>query len=557
MAKQGTHAGIMGDALAPSTLGGMMARSFARSLAAAVLSAIAAASAISVTACGAAPSRAGVAVIASGADLESANPLVTVHPMARQIQRYVLFTTLARYDSTLTPVPYLAKRWEWSSDRTTLTMTLVGDLRWHDGTPTTARDAAFTLDAARDPRTGSPRAGELATLRGAEAKDDTTLVLRYATPQPGLPNVLCELAIVPEHLLRNVRRDEMRASPFATAPVGNGPFRFVERVPAQHWTFERNPDFPASLGGPPALRRLVVAVVDEPATKMAGLVSGDLDMAGIAPTMAGLVRRDPTLRLVEYPNVASVALIFNPRNAALGDRRVREAISLAIDRGRIVSAAVGGFATPAHGPVPDASPYAAPAERPAYDTARADSLLDAAGYRRDADGRRRRGAPLVLELLTVGTGDNVAEQLIQADLAARGIVVTIRQLELGAFLARARAMPHRYDMLLTSIPGDLVLSHIVAMYDGSLRGGALDYADFHTPTLDSLFRRVRGASNAGALHAAWDDVQHELARETPAAWIYHSRGIQGVARRLGNVTMDLRGELPTVARWTTAGEARR
>jgi peptide/nickel transport system substrate-binding protein len=274
-------------------------------------------------------------------------------------------------------------------------------------------------------------------------------------------------------------------------------------------------------------------------------------MAGIAPTMAGLVRRDPTLRLVVYPNVASVALIFNPRNPALGDRRVREAISLSIDRGRVVTAAVGGFATPAHGPVPDASPFAIPAERPAYDTVRADSLLDAAGYRRAPDRRRGRGAPLTLELLTVGSGDNVAEQLIQADLAARGITVVIRQLELGAFLARARATPHRYDMLLTGIPGDLALSHIVAMYDGTLRGGALDYADFHTPTLDSLFRRVRLASSPDALHDAWRDIQHELARETPAAWIYHARGIQGVARRLGHVTMDLRGELPTVAQWAT------
>ena len=553
MAKQGTHAGIMGRALAPSTLV-RVARVHATRVAtcAAVVPAL-----LFMSGCAAAPSRDGIAVIASGADLESANPLVTVHPMARQIQRYVLFTTLARYDSTLTPVPYLARRWSWSSDRTTLTMVLVPDLRWHDGVPTTARDAAFTLDAARDPRTGSPRAGELATVRNVEARDDTTLVVRFATPQPALPDVFCELAIVPEHLLRDVPRDRMRTSSFATAPIGNGPFRFVERVAGQHWTFERNPDFPASLGGPPALRRLVVAVVDEPATKMSGLVSGDLDMAGIAPTMAGLVRRDPTLRLLEYPNVASVALIFNPRHPALGDRRVREAISLSIDRHRIVTAAVGGFATVAHGPVPDASPFAIPAERVVHDTLRADSLLDAAGWPRARDGHRARsGAPLTLELLTVGSGDNVAEQLIQADLAARGITVAIRQLELGAFLARARAVPHRYDMLLTGIPGDLALSHLVAMYDGSLRGGALDYSDFHTARLDSLFRNIRAAPDRVALERGWADVQRELDREMPAAWIYHSRGIQGVARRLGNVTMDLRGELPTVARWTTSGAAR-
>ena len=507
-------------------------------------------------ACGAAPSRDGVAVIASGADLESANPLVTVHPLARQVQRHVLFVTLARYDSALAPAPYLARRWEWSGDRRTLTLHLARGLRWHDGVPTTARDAAFTFDAARDPRTGSPRAGELSSLASALALDDTTLVLHFAAPQPALPAFICELPIVPEHLLARVPRDAMRRDAFATAPVGNGPFRFVERVAGQRWVFERNDAFPAELGGPPRLRRLVVAIVDEPATKMAGLVSGDLDMAGIAPTMASLAASDPTLRVVEYPISLSVGIVFNVHHPALADRRVREAISLSIDRARLIAAAVGGFATPAAGPVPDASPFALH-DVPVRDTARADSMLDAAGWRRDASGARGRGAPLSLELLTVGSGENVAEQLVQADLAARGIEVRIRQLEMGAFLARARATPRRFDMLLTGVSGDVALSQIPAMFDSRYRGGALDYGDFHSPALDALLARTREAASDTALGSAWRDVQGELAREVPVAWLYHARGIQGVSRRLGGVRMDLRGELATVAAWTTDGAGKR
>ncbi|MBC7789846.1 MAG: hypothetical protein H7Z74_07855, partial [Anaerolineae bacterium] len=105
-----------------------------------------------------------VLVLASGADLESANPLVTTHPLSRQIQRYALFVTLLRYDSTLTPRAYLARSWRWSDTSRTLTLSLAPDLRWHDGVPTTSRDAAFTFLTARDPATGFPRAAELATL---------------------------------------------------------------------------------------------------------------------------------------------------------------------------------------------------------------------------------------------------------------------------------------------------------------------------------------------------------------------------------------------------------
>jgi peptide/nickel transport system substrate-binding protein len=510
------------------------------------------ATALATCACGAAPSREGVAVMASGADLESGNPVVTIHPLARQVQRYALFVTLARYDSALTGVPYFARRWTWSADRRTLSMSLFGTLHWHDGRLTTARDVAFTLEAARDPATGSPRAADLAQLDSVTVPDDTTAVLHFASPQASLPAVLCELPIVPEHLLRDVPHARWRGSSFAASPVGNGPFRFAGRVTGQRWVFDRNAEFPAALGGPPMLERYVVVVVDEPATKMAGLVSGDLDVAGIAPAMAPLARRDPTLRVIEYPVLTSVALVFNARKPALADARVRRAISLSLDRQRIVDAAVAGMGTPATGPVPPDSPFALDSQESAPNGARADSLLDASGWRR-ANGatRTKSGEALELTLLTVGSGENAAEQLIQADLAARGIIVAIRQLELGAFLAAARARPARFDMLYTGIPGELSLANLSAMYDGRLRGGALDYSDFHNASLDSLFVRTRTAGSETALIAAWRNVQRELAREMPAAWIYHSRGVQGVSRRLDGVRMDLRGELVTLATWRT------
>ena len=88
------------------------------------------------------------------------------------------------------------------------------------------------------------------------------------------------------------------------------------------------------------------------------------------------------------------------------------------------------------------------------------------------------------------------------------------------------------------------------MYDTELAGGALDYGDFHRPELDALLRAARLAAPEEA-KARWLDVQGWLAREMPAAWIYHSRGVLGVARRLEGVTMDLRGEMVSVAQWRT------
>lgn len=488
-----------------------------------------------------------VVVYASGSDLESANPLVTIHPLSRQVQRYVLYVTLARYDNALVLQPYFAREWRWSADRRMLWLTLHPDLDWHDGRRTTARDVVFTLLSARDPATGYARAADLSALDTVLALNDSTVQVRFRAPQRDVPALFAELPIVPEHLLAGVPLREMRRAAFNLAPVGNGPFRFVSRTAGQRWLFARNDGFPRPMGGPPAIRELVVAVVDEPTTKFAGLAAGDLDFAGIAPTMAKLAERDPMIDVLDYPVLFSNGLVFNVQRVPLSDARVRRAIDASIDRQRIVDAALAGYATAATSIAPMENPLALRRDV-ARNATLADSLLDAAGYRRDASGKRA----ISLELLTVGSGDNAVEQLVQADLAERGITLAIRQLELAAFLERARARDKQFDMLVTGIPGDLSLSYLSAMFETRQRGGSLDYAGFHDASLDAAFARTRLAPNSAELRDAWHDVQAILAREVPVSWLYHSRGVQGVSARMRGVTMDLRGELVTVARWTTA-----
>jgi peptide/nickel transport system substrate-binding protein len=258
--------------------------------------------AVSLPACQPEAARRGATVLfASGADLQSINPLLTQHPLARQVQRYVLLTTLARYDSALTPRPYLAREWRWSGDRRRLSFALQPGVRWHDGAPTTARDVAWTLAAARDPATGYPRLGDLTSLEAVSAPDDSTVVLRFDRPQERFPDVLTDLAILPAHLLDTVPAARLRQATWNQRPVGNGPFRFVAHEPNRRWVFAADSGFPDAMGGPPRLQRLIVVVVDEPTTKLAALTSGELDFAGIPPAHASFVQRDPALEVRSFP----------------------------------------------------------------------------------------------------------------------------------------------------------------------------------------------------------------------------------------------------------------
>jgi peptide/nickel transport system substrate-binding protein len=456
---------------------------------------------------GAGPVRRGRTVLfASGADLQTINPLLAVHPLAKQVQKHVLLVTLARYDSALVPRPYFARRWRWSDDRRTLTFDLHADLRWHDGAPTTARDVVWTLQAARDPATGYPRLADLAAVQDVRPAGDATVIVRFAARQSRFPDVLTDLAILPAHLLDTVPRTVLRRAAWNERPVGNGPFRFVAHEPNRRWVFARNAGFPQALGGAPALERLIVVVVDEPTTKLAALASREIDFAGINPAHAAFVRRRQGLAVIEYPLLVTYGIVLNLRRPPFDDPSVRRAVALAIDRREIVDGYLYGFGVPAFGPVPPDLPgYLPPPQLESPDSARA--LLG---------GRR-----VAFELLTVGSGEAALEQMIQARLAAVGFDVRIRQLELSAYLERVYGARPEFDAAVLGIQGDLALGYL--------------------SQLAGLAGVVVPADAAAA--------QRVFAAEHAVAFLYHARGVQGMNRRVSAVTMDLRGELVTVSRW--------
>jgi peptide/nickel transport system substrate-binding protein len=437
------------------------------------------------------------------------NSLVTTHPLAKQVQRYVLLTTLVRYDSALAFEPYLARRWKWSEDRREVRMALHPGVRWHDGAPTTAADAAWTLITALDPAAGYPRLTDLGDLEDAIALDDTTLLLRFRGQRTDLPDVLADLAILPRHLLGEVAPAELRRAAWNGQPIGNGPFRFVAHEPNRRWVFDANPAFPPSLGGRPAIDRLVVAVVDEPMTKLAALASGELDFAGIQPAHAAFVRRDPRLTVLEYPLLFTYALVFNTRRPPFDRWEGRRAIDLALDRETIVDGYAFGFARVAGGPLPPEL-MDGPDRPPLYAPGRGRVLL----------GER----PLRFELLTVGSGEAPLEQMIQNQLALIDVEVTVRPLELATFLDRVYGPRRDFDAAVLGISGDLELGYLRAL---------LEVAGVAAP---------RGAAGRALLPVFVDSM--------PAAFLYHARGVQGMNRRVRGVRMDLRGELATVSRWT-------
>ena len=501
----------------------------------------------------ASPARERSVFYASGADLQSINPLLTVHPLAKAVQKHLLFITLATYDSALVPIPRLAT-WQWDDARTVLTFALREDVRWHDGRPVTAGDVVWTLAMAREPDVGYPRSRDLKAVRAIEAPDSRTVVVRFASAQPTFPDVLTDLAMLPAHGFSGLTPAEVRAAPFNARPVGCGPFRFVEHRTNDRWVFERVETFPRDLGVPP-VDRFVIAVVDEPSTKLAALTSGELDFAGITAAHASVVRDDPRLRVVEYPLLFVTGIFWNTRRPPFDSAPLRRALGMAIDKPALMEAAAYGFGVVAHGPVPPEHPWHAAVEAVPFDPGAAAVTLDSLGWSPGKDGVRvRAGERLAFDLLTVGSGDLVLEQMVQSQLAAVGVAARLRPLELSTFLAIGQSPARAFDALLLGVPGDLSLGYVGALFGD--RGGPQDYTGFASGALDGAFQRVDAAVTEAELAQAWTAAQRDIGRGDPVTWLYHARGVQGVSARISGATPDLRGELANLVFWRVEALAR-
>jgi peptide/nickel transport system substrate-binding protein len=271
------------------------------------------------------------------------NGLVTADQIANQHQLYVHLMSLVRFDEDLQPEPYLAESWQFDDQGRQLTFRLRRDIRWHDGTPTTAQDVAFTYQRAKDPETGFPNPGYFAYYDGVEVVDSFTVRFRIR-PHAQILDTWRATPILPEHLLGDVPSPELAAHPYGSVcPVGNGPFRFVEHRENDRWTFAANPEFPEALGGRPLVDRYVFRIIPEQTTILAELLAGTVDLYfSVVPDHAGAIRSAPDVRLIRSRSRDYVFVGWNSRRAQLANPDVRRALTLATDRQAMVDGLLGG-----------------------------------------------------------------------------------------------------------------------------------------------------------------------------------------------------------------------
>jgi peptide/nickel transport system substrate-binding protein len=333
-------------------------------------------------------------------DADSLNPFVGTVLEAYEMWglMYDQLTGYAQED--LSAKPSLAESWEESPDQTTWTYQIRSGLSWSDGKPLTAEDAAYTFDRiinGTDEQTNY--GGYVANITAAEATDDTTLVLTVSQPTP----IMTRLAvpILPKHIWEDIPAEETLTFPNDDQPVGSGPFALVEYEPGQFLRFKANQDYWA---GAPKVDEVVFRIFGNEDTMVQALRKGEIDFAeGLSANTFASLEGAEGITTVNGASTGYNQVGFNTGAAtvdgeaigdghpAFADVRFRQALAHAIDRQTILDKVFGGFAALGTTIIPPiyANTHLDPGDQTwPFDLAKANQLLDAAGYPRGADGIR-------------------------------------------------------------------------------------------------------------------------------------------------------------------------
>lgn len=508
---------------------------------------------------GDAASAGGTVVVGGTGELQGGmNPIATSLVASTQHQLHVVLMSLVRLDANLEPEPYLAESWRLSPDGSELEFTLRSDVYWHDGTPTTAEDVAFTFERARDPEAQYANAAYFRFYQSVEVVDARTVRFRIR-PHSQTLETWAVVPILPSHLLGSIPPAELATHPYGTrCPVGNGPFRFIEHRESDRWVFDANPRFPAGLGGRPRVDRYVFRTIPEQTTLLTELLAGSVHVyLDVRPDQAPAIEESPRARLLAAGGREFAFIAWNSRRPQLADPAVRRALTQAIDRQAIVDALLGG-----HGRVAETSvPPFHWAHDPnvggpvSYDASAAGRALGAAGWEdRDGDGVRENaaGAPLDIELL-YNTENQLREtiaQIVQADLARVGVRAHPQGLELGTVIGRVTDAEARdFDALILAYETDFRIDDAV-LFHSSAKDEGLGLAGTESAKIDALIDSVPLISDRERARGVWSEYQRALVEEQPFTYLYFPDVLTGVSRSLRNVEVDERGPLRTVQRWS-------
>jgi peptide/nickel transport system substrate-binding protein len=461
-----------------------------------------------------------------------------------------MFEGLLTYDLDMKLQPALAQKWEVAADGLSVTFNLQKGVKWHDGTPFTSKDVAFTVMKvwkALHPRNRVT----MASITAVDTPDDHTAIFRLSTPAPFLTRVLNggESQVVPQHIYDgpDIPRNLVEKS-----PIGTGPFKLKEWRRGTAIVLERNPDYWQQ--GKPYLDGIVFRVIPDEAARATAFETGEVQFGSFSPVSpcgAQRLARLPTLGIetkgYEFFGTRYMFEI-NLRNPILADRRVRQAMAHAIDRDFILENIWCGFGTKSTGPVPPQLKEFYTADVPSYplDPKKAEALLDEAGHKRGANGIRFK---ITHDPLPFGPNYTRAAEVVKQNLRTVGIEVEVRAQDFPTWLRRIYT-DNDFDLTsntLSALPDPTLGVQRVYWSKNIVKGVPFSNGSgYSNPEMDKVLEAAQTETDPAKRRAFFVEMQKIAQRDLPVLDLFVLDQTTIFNKRLKNHTTQADG-YPTFA----------
>jgi peptide/nickel transport system substrate-binding protein len=448
------------------------------------------------------------------------DPRVGTDAQSERIYK-LLFDALAHRDEHFNVQPWLAERWE-IPDPLTYIFHLRHGVRFHDGRPLTSRDVKWTFDSILSGRIRSPKASTFRFIERIDAPDDFTVIFRLKEPY--------------STLLWNVSDGAIGIVPYGSgdelnrAPMGSGPFRFVSMQQDKEVIIERNESY---WGTRPRLARVRFIVVPDTTTRALELRKGSADAAinALTADMLLALEHESGLRILKSPGTIYSYVALNLHDPILKDRRVRQALAYAIDRGPMIHYLWRDLARPAASVLPTQHwAYEPNVHTYRYDPARARQLLDEAGYPA-SNGVRFH--------LTMKTSTEESTRLLAAVLQQQlrevGIALDIRTFEFATFYSDViKGAFQLYSLRWIGGNEDPdIFEHV--FHSASVPPRRANRGYYSNARVDALIDQGRRELDQGRRKEIYDEIQRILADDLPYINLWYFDNVLVHSARVSNV----------------------
>jgi peptide/nickel transport system substrate-binding protein len=437
-----------------------------------------------------------------------------------------LYSTLVTVDLDFKPQPCLAKSWTISDDGLVYTFKLQDKAKWSDGVPVTSEDVRYTLMDMK-PKADVIADASLAVISKVECPDDKTVVITLKGADPSFFPWAMSLTnvshIFPKHIFQGT---VPRENPAAFKPVSCGPFKFSEWQRGSVVTFVKDPDY--FNADQVFIDRVVFQVIPDPGARQLALESGDIDHIpyfALSPSAADALSNSADTQVINAirPQSGIIMMLFNLRQKTLANANVRHAIGYAVDRKRIVDLALNGRARPGVGPIRDDNTFYFNPEIERYEPnpAKANALLDAAGFAKGANGMRF-SLRIMYEAAGAGGATQAAAEIMREQLKAIGIDLQLMPTDTATWVDTA-LKKWDFDLTIGSFPtgpdpkigfSPRFLTSNIKPQAGANSGG------YSNPEVDRLLNAADAEPDLAKRAALYKQAQKIIVDDLPVLWLW-------------------------------------